>query len=92
MICVKKGETITEILEVFKDKYLNAGWKVIEKPKQEETDEAVNIIMNSLNSKTSANSRLRNQVANKQAEANAIVATELNKKPNSHFTDGLIKE
>ena len=92
MICVKRGETITEILEVFKDKYLKAGWKLIEKPKEEIADEAVSVIMNSLNSKTSANSRLRNQFSNKQAEANAIVATELNKKPNSYFTDGLIKE
>lgn len=92
MIFVKKGSFTTEILEVFKDKYLKAGWEVIEKPKQEEADEAVNIIMNSINGRTSANSRLRNPVADKQAEAKSIVATELNKKPNNQFSDGLIKE
>lgn len=92
MITVQKGNTITDIMEVFKDKYLNAGWKIIEKPKTEIEDEAVNIIKNTLESKKSAQNRRKDPTSDKEIEAMAIVSNELKKRAKKVFTDGLIKE
>lgn len=92
MITVEKNGTLTDILEVFKEKYLKAGWKVTERPKEPVTDEAVSIIVNSLNSKRAANNRRKDLTGDKQMEAAAIVARELKKREQKTFTDGLIKE
>ncbi len=92
MITVEKNGTLTDILEVFKEKYLKAGWKVTERPKGPVTDEAVSIIANSLNSKRAANNRRKDLTGDKQMEAVAIVARELKKREQKTFTDGLIKE
>lgn len=92
MITVEKNGVMTDIMEVFKDKYLNAGWKVIERPKKPIEDEATKIISKALDSKRAANNRRRDLTTDKQAEAAAIVAKELRKKESHVFTDGLIKE
>ncbi len=92
MITVEKNGTLTDILEVFKEKYLNAGWKVTERPKEPVTDDAVNIIANSLDSKKAADSRQKDITDDAQMEAAAIVARELKKREKKTFTDGLIKE
>lgn len=92
MITMEKGSLRTQILEVFKDKYIQAGWKEIAPEKETIKDEATKIIAETLSSKKAADSRKRNMSTNKIREAEAIVATELRPKEGKEFTDNLIKE
>ncbi len=92
MITVEKNGLKTEILEIFKEKYMDAGWKVVEKPKTSIKDEATKIIEASLDSKKASKNRQKDLVKDNQMEAEAIVATELKKEESKVFTDGLIKE
>lgn len=92
MVTVEKNGILTDIMEVFIDKYLKAGWKITERPKTPADDEAMNIISKSLDSKRAANNRKRDLTSDKQTEAAAIVAQELRKREGKVFTDGLIRE
>lgn len=92
MITVEKNGVLTDILEVFKDKYIKAGWKETTRPEVKIEDDATKIIAGSIDNKEAAKSRKRDLTKDKQSEAAAIVAQELRKKEKNTFTDGLIKE
>lgn len=92
MITVEKNGLQTEILEIFKEKYMDVGWKVVEKAKTTMNDEATKIIASALDNKKASRSRKKDLVNDNQMEAEAIVATELKKEESKVFTDGLIKE
>lgn len=92
MITVEKNGIVTDVLEIFKEKYLNNGWKIIEKPKKEIKDEAEKIIAKSIDNKKASLNRKKDLTTDAESEAEAIVSTELKAKENTNFTDGLIKE